>query len=206
MTRCPGMKQHRANPWHLHRQMPVEGPCVTFPAPPASSKFLCYVQLPCGVWRYELWEIKTPTPAARHVIKWARLNKQTPAEGKISAISIPLHGKRRYNSIQQNVQEFLGAALIFDYDNAEAKVLHAIYLFLPRDINLLHNATVPTQDHLRYWEELNSCVQLLSSEFRQYIKRAQTAAGVWKWLVSERLSPIAAHPWTRGSLKRLSIT
>lgn len=105
-----------------------------------------------------------------------------------------------------NVQEILRAALIFDYDNSKAVVLHAIYLFLPRDINLPHNATVPEQNHLRYWEELTSSVQLLSSEFRQYIKRAATAAGVWKcshWLVSARLSPIAAHLWTRGSLKRL---
>lgn len=54
------------------------------------------------------------------------------------------------NSIKLNVQEILGAALIFDYDNAKAAVLHAIYLFLPRDINLPHNATVPEQNHLRY--------------------------------------------------------
>lgn len=81
---------------------------------------------------------------------------------------------------QLNVQEVLGAALIFDYDNTKAKVLRAIYLFLPRDINLLYNASVAEQHHLRKREERKSCVQLLSPEFRQYITRAQSAARVRK--------------------------
>lgn len=53
------------------------------------------------------------------------------------------------SSIELNVEEILGAALIFDYDNTKAEVLHAIYLFLPRDINLLHNATIAEQHYLR---------------------------------------------------------
>lgn len=51
--------------------------------------------------------------------------------------------------MELNVQEVLGVAVIFDYDNTKAKVLHAIYLVPPRDINLLHNATVTQQHHLR---------------------------------------------------------
>lgn len=97
---------------------------------------------------------------------------------------------------QLNVQEVLGAALIFGYDNTKAKVLHAIYLFPPRDINLLYNATVAEQHHLRKWEERKSCVQLLSPEFRRYIKRAtECSAGpkVLPLTVSAWLSPT---PWT----------
>lgn len=43
---------------------------------------LHYTPSPCGEWRYELWEIKIPVPAARHIIKQARLNKQTATEGE----------------------------------------------------------------------------------------------------------------------------
>lgn len=104
--------------------MPVEGPCVTFQAPPASPKFLCYVPLPCGVWRYELREIKTPTPAARHVIKWAQLNEQTAAEGKISAISIPLHGKTEaYTFSSPNTTSYL--SLFFQSSVKHAYILKA---------------------------------------------------------------------------------
>lgn len=42
--------------------------------------FLHYIPFSCGERRYELWEIKIPTPAAKYIIKRARFNKQTAAK------------------------------------------------------------------------------------------------------------------------------
>lgn len=50
---------------------------------------LHYTPSPCGEWRYELWEIKIPIPAARHIIKQARLNKQTATEGENFFFAFP---------------------------------------------------------------------------------------------------------------------